>query len=759
MAGTQQGGTSKPVDFSSIGGTPVASGGVDFSSIGGTKVDQGDQKPLSVEQIKQLLPGATDTLLNSVYANPEKYRTILSNAASKQPAGYLSTLGEDLKAFLTPSGVSPYPGMDEDAKTKLATDAQAADASRKAAGYSTAYRVIAPVGETLGVNAGGMERAAKEGDVGGVLAHATVPAATALLAGAHAIAAPEAAAAAGEGEAAASHGLKEEEVPVVDAATDQLQKRAAIAEKHAPAPTPEPEPTTQPTTQGPQYAYRARDIGEDGIPSESHSQATVSEDEARGYLESRGNLTGRPQELVRVDLNDAPHQRMTGPNGNDWIKFTKDVPEEKVDTLPDTPAAEEEEPTPASQPAQQTTPAATAAPTAQPATPAPAQPTTGAAQAAPPSAPQSASTPPRAAALPPGVSLPARTAAAITPSIADALSGKSALRVLADHVAPIEPYSGITRAVKPGTNLTGWGNALRDATPDLLNAERDETGALANPTKDLASFADNINRAKKSVWAEYKALLGPNADAAVDATDIAQKMKDSIPARYRLQNPKAAEALDAVADTYNRPNGFTVDELEDFLQNANNDLHSYYAKNKVSRNVAAKDPSISTTLAESDAIRDTLYAKIQELTGKDAAAIKKRYGALSTLEEPTLKRQNVWARQQPDALHEQINKVQGAAKVGKSILNLDLGDAAEGMGQIVGSKFLKERGNSDILVKNAFDELRAKQSPSTPAPAAPSTTVAQKAAAAAPAAGIASLLAASGLRYNPTTGTLDRINP
>lgn len=61
----------------------------------------------------------------------------------------------------------------------------AADAQRKQAGYSPAYRAIAPLGELAGANVGGMEQSAQKGDVGGVLGHAAaVPTAMALTAGA-----------------------------------------------------------------------------------------------------------------------------------------------------------------------------------------------------------------------------------------------------------------------------------------------------------------------------------------------------------------------------------------------------------------------------------------------------------------------------------------------------------------------------------------------------------------------------------------------
>ena len=87
----------------------------------------------------------------------------------------------------------------------------------------------------------------------------------------------------------------------------------------------------------PNFVYRSRDVGEQGVPSASASQATASKDEARSYVQSRGNTTGKPQELVRIDLNKLTpedYKKATGPNGADWIKFNKDLPEDAVEPLP-----------------------------------------------------------------------------------------------------------------------------------------------------------------------------------------------------------------------------------------------------------------------------------------------------------------------------------------------------------------------------------------------------------------------------------------
>jgi hypothetical protein len=85
-----------------------------------------------------------------------------------------------------------------------------------------------------------------------------------------------------------------------------------------------------------EVAYRVRDVGEEGVPSESHSQATMSLSEAKERIfDSRGKIQGKPQEIVAIPLGGLEYDRKPGPNGNDWVKFKKDVPESNVKQLSD----------------------------------------------------------------------------------------------------------------------------------------------------------------------------------------------------------------------------------------------------------------------------------------------------------------------------------------------------------------------------------------------------------------------------------------
>ena len=95
------------------------------------------------------------------------------------------------------------------------------------------------------------------------------------------------------------------------------------------------------SNQKPNYVYRSRDIGEQGVPAneDSHAQLTSSEDQARLYTQpgQRDAVTGKPQELVRVDLNklrpsDYSTKKMD--EGVNWHKLKRDVPEELVEKMP-----------------------------------------------------------------------------------------------------------------------------------------------------------------------------------------------------------------------------------------------------------------------------------------------------------------------------------------------------------------------------------------------------------------------------------------
>lgn len=268
------------------------------------------------------------------------------------------------------------------------------------------------------------------------------------------------------------------------------------------------------------------------------------------------------------------------------------------------------------------------------------------------------------------------------------------------------PTKLLTQAIKPGKANFGWDEAIAKAAPDMKAAEIE----LGRPIAGVDDALSATTLSKKGLWKQYSEKLSSageaGASAMIDGNDIADAMVKSIDKRTALQNPQLAERIKGVADTYRRD--IPVEEAEDFLQSANNDLNSYYSKNKVGRHVAEKDPATGFVVAEADQLRDSLYSKLEEVTGPGAKDLKARYGALSNVQNELMNRKNVAARQQPESLQEQLTMAKSYGKIAKGVLTASPGDIYEGSESIAASKWLKERGTTDAMITRAFEALGGK---------------------------------------------------
>jgi len=267
-----------------------------------------------------------------------------------------------------------------------------------------------------------------------------------------------------------------------------------------------------------------------------------------------------------------------------------------------------------------------------------------------------------------------------------------------------DPQSLITSALKPGTNNTKWAADVKRAFPDLKAAESE----LGRPIKTFDDAEEAIKTAKAKLWSQYEAKLtqvkglGPNAPSLtnIDGNQVADAMMKAIDQRTTLQNPELVKKITKVADTYRR--SMSVEEAEEFLQSANNELNSYYAKNKVGQQVAARDPETGHVVAEANTLRQALYSKLDELTGPGAADLKQRYGALSNFDDVLSKRKNVSLRQQPQSMAEQISKARAYAKIAVGVARGDPWSVYEGVQQSAAATWLKERQTSEAMMERAF---------------------------------------------------------
>jgi hypothetical protein len=278
----------------------------------------------------------------------------------------------------------------------------------------------------------------------------------------------------------------------------------------------------------------------------------------------------------------------------------------------------------------------------------------------------------------------------------------------------LPPDALAIKATKPRNSIQNVKGQLATALPDARRA----ADSLGLKVTNLDEANQAVGQAKRDVWKEYQGNhLQPGKDSGltIDGNKIADAMEGTINKRFETQNPHAAQAIRDLADQYRRP--LPVAEAEDFLQGANNDLASYYAKNKVSQRTASLDPVKGHVVAEANTLRSELYKTLDGLTGSDAAALKKRYGSLNTLEDVINRRINVAERAAPESLIEQIGKIQagiGMAKGAAKVILSPLVAGASipgGIADIIGAsrglraaKLSRQANDANFLIGKAFEK-------------------------------------------------------
>ena len=262
-----------------------------------------------------------------------------------------------------------------------------------------------------------------------------------------------------------------------------------------------------------------------------------------------------------------------------------------------------------------------------------------------------------------------------------------------------EVTDALTRAIKPTKNNVNFVKDAELAVPEITDTLKLKG---VNPAKmTLNNLNDAILDTKKRVWDAYEKMLNPNQHATIDTNTIADKIESTITKRFEMQNPAKAEQIRNLANSY-RGKTMTVGDAEQFLQEANAELHSYYAKNKVGQAVAAADPEVAHILQEANGLREQLYSKLSELTGGKANEIKKLYGALTNVGNEVAGRTQVFNRQAPASLQETIHYPLAVARGVSSALRGDVVGAAESAGQIALSKAMKEGNSTEGLIRKAF---------------------------------------------------------
>lgn len=284
-----------------------------------------------------------------------------------------------------------------------------------------------------------------------------------------------------------------------------------------------------------------------------------------------------------------------------------------------------------------------------------------------------------------------------------------------------DQHNFIMQGLRPGTNPVTFKQSLFKSMPDIKAAEV-QLGKPIESIDDLIGDPSTgtpgaIKLAKQANREQYRSLFPPGSNQITeDTTPVADAIRAKITPYMKKMNPGKAAELDSMASKYEGRN--SIEDIDNFLQGANGQLDSYYAKNPAGRSSAANNPDTAGHVAEAQALRKTLYGALDKPgQGEAAAELQKRYGALSDFEQAAYKRKNVAERQAPENITQQLGNVAATMKGIKGMAKLatlnpsGIVDIGEAIGGHKMANYMRELNSTNGLIQRAFHGYQGTPSP------------------------------------------------
>jgi hypothetical protein len=272
-------------------------------------------------------------------------------------------------------------------------------------------------------------------------------------------------------------------------------------------------------------------------------------------------------------------------------------------------------------------------------------------------------------------------------------------------VGPRPPVKLMNQALRPINTNIKFDQAVDTALPEIKVSE----AAIGRPITNIHDMLEAVKDAKKRVWGQREAITGEQGARPITLEPVADAMERTITQRLELQDPARAAAIRAKAATY-RGRTFTIQEAEDLLHGANDELHSYYAKNPLIKRVEeGRNPDTAAMASEAKVLRDRIYGELDQAgQGAGPRELSRRYGSLVNMEGEIYRRMKVADRQAQYNLSEQFANAQGLAEAGVGALT---GHPLMAMGGLLKkqlAKELKEAEMTDRLIERTFRNYTGK---------------------------------------------------
>lgn len=229
----------------------------------------------------------------------------------------------------------------------------------------------------------------------------------------------------------------------------------------------------------------------------------------------------------------------------------------------------------------------------------------------------------------------------------------------------------------------------------------DDTGKIIEGLpKTLNQFSQAIEQTKRNVFAEYDALAEQAGRVEIDLSKTSKKLNPIIESKVLTDlSPETIKYAQMRAESLQGRGNYTTLETQEAIQMLNQTLEQFY-----------RDPSpdmkgralIDSVIAND--LRTQLDLAIQEATGKEYSALKKKYGDLKSIESDVTKRSIVDARKNVKGLLD-FSDIFSGHQVIKGMIAKDPATFTAGIGVKGVSKYYKMLNDPNRIVKNMFSEV------------------------------------------------------
>jgi hypothetical protein len=270
----------------------------------------------------------------------------------------------------------------------------------------------------------------------------------------------------------------------------------------------------------------------------------------------------------------------------------------------------------------------------------------------------------------------------------------------------LTPEQAATKAFRPRNSKSNWKTEVASALPDMKRAAEQRGADIENISlEDAQKIA---NAAKKDVWSEYEQNhLDPAKPVKVPVGEVGDAMRSKITDRIAEQNPKLAKRIDQVAATYDNRN-LSVGEIQDRVSQLNNELRAIEAKYVTDKRAAKLSPGNAYKFAERDTLRGLLDDALEQTGGEGGDLLRKRWGALTSVEDAISRRVPVNERKNPVSLTRVFELLHGPGRIIRGLAGGGPGDVAMGVFNTKAMLNAEKMNNPDWLTQQAFKKTTSR---------------------------------------------------